>query len=251
MIIRLDKYLADMQIGTRKEVKELIKKGRITVNNEKSVSSDTKIDTDRDIIMMDSEIITYSEFEYYMLNKPAGVVSASNDPKNKTVINLIKSKRKDLFPVGRLDKDTEGLLLVTNDGELAHFLLAPKSHVDKTYYAVVKGLMGENEINRFKDGLVVDNELTALPAQLEITGYDNVKDESSVEVTIHEGKFHQIKRMFEAVGSSVLYLKRISFGPLKLDNSLSKGQYRLLTDREIQQLKMLRNGEHNEKICQG
>ena len=119
MIIRLDKYLADMQIGTRKEVKELIKKGRITVNNEKSVSSDTKIDTERDIIMMDSEIITYSEFEYYMLNKPAGVVSASNDPKNKTVINLIKSKRKDLFPVGRLDKDTEGLLLVTNDGELA------------------------------------------------------------------------------------------------------------------------------------
>ena len=166
MIIRLDKYLADMQIGTRKEVKELIKKGRITVNNEKSVSSDTKIDTDRDIIMMDSEIITYSEFEYYMLNKPAGVVSASNDPKNKTVINLIKSKRKDLFPVGRLDKDTEGLLLVTNDGELAHFLLAPKSHVDKTYYAVVKGLIGENEINKFKDGLVVDNELTALPAHL-------------------------------------------------------------------------------------
>ena len=236
MIIRLDKYLADMQIGTRKEVKELIKKGRITVNNEKSVSSDTKIDTDRDLIMMDSEIITYSEFEYYMLNKPAGVVSASNDPKNKTVINLIKSKRKDLFPVGRLDKDTEGLLLVTNDGELAHFLLAPKSHVDKTYYAVVKGLIGENEINKFKDGLVVDNELTALPARLEITGYDNVKDESSVEVTIHEGKFHQIKRMFEALDKECLHLKRMAMGSLKLDESLAPGDFRLLSEQELDEI---------------
>jgi 16S rRNA pseudouridine516 synthase len=155
------------------------------------------------------------------------------------VTDLISSKRKDLFPVGRLDKDTEGLLLITNDGALAHRLLAPKSHVDKTYYALVKGKISSETVTLFENGLYVDSELTALPAHLEVLSFDESKDESEILITIHEGKFHQVKRMFEAVNSQVHYLKRIKFANLTLDDSLSLGTYRPLTEDEIAKLKFI------------
>ena len=194
-----------------------------------------------------------------MLNKPQGVVSATQDTKEKTVTELITEKnRKDLFPVGRLDKDTEGLLLITNDGDLAHRLLlitndgalshellSPKKHVDKTYFAEVMGKIGQAEVIKFKEGLVIDTEFTALPAVLEVLSFDEAKNTSRIRVTIHEGKFHQVKRMFEAVGSEVLYLKRLSMGTLVLDESLAPGAYRRLTEQEIQMLKETRNIKKN------
>lgn len=241
MKIRLDKYLSDMQIGTRSQVKEYIKKGRIAVNNLVIKASDLKIDTDSDTVCVDGNPVGYVEYEYYMLNKPAGVITATTDKMARTVTDLIESKRKDLFPVGRLDKDTEGLLLITNDGDLAHYMLAPKSHVDKTYFATVKGLITDETINLFKNGLHVDSELTALPAILEVLSYDKDKDESDILITIHEGKFHQVKRMFEAVDSFVYYLKRISFGPLTLDDTLNTGEYRPLTTDELNALKAIYN----------
>ena len=218
MFIRLDKYLADMQVGTRSEVKELIRKKRVTVNDNIVTKPESKINTDGDSV-------GYHEYEYFMLNKPAGVVSATDDNTCTTVIDLIKTNnRKDLFPVGRLDKDTEGLLIITNDGAMAHDLLSPKKHVDKTYYAKVKGKISDMEVKQFANGLFVDEELTALPA---ILNY------SEIHVTIHEGKFHQVKRMFTAIGSEVLFLKRITFGALPLDESLKTGEYRALTKEEI------------------
>ena len=169
-----------------------------------------------------------------MLNKPAGVISASEDPRQKTVIDLIDGQhRQDLYPVGRLDKDTEGLLLITNDGELTHRLLSPKKHVDKVYYARIKGRMTEADVTAFRQGLQVDAELKALPAELKILSSG---EDSEVEVTIREGKFHQIKRMFQAVGKEVAYLKRLSMGSLRLDPELDLGQYRRLTDEELEGL---------------
>ena len=201
MLIRLDKYLADMQVGTRSEVKELIRKKRVTVNDNIVTKPESKINTDGDSVNVDGNAVGYHEYEYFMLNKPAGVVSATDDNTCTTVIDLIKTNnRKDLFPVGRLDKDTEGLLIITNDGAMAHDLLSPKKHVDKTYYAKVKGKISDMEVKH---------------------------------VTIHEGKFHQVKRMFTAIGSEVLFLKRITFGALPLDESLKTGEYRALTKEEI------------------
>ena len=227
MFIRLDKYLADMQVGTRSEVKELIRKKRVTVNDNIVTKPESKINTDGDSVNVDGNAVGYHEYEYFMLNKPAGVVSA-------TVIDLIKTNnRKDLFPVGRLDKDTEGLLIITNDGAMAHDLLSPKKHVDKTYYAKVKGKISDMEVKQFADGLFVDEELTALPAILKVLSYNSDKDYSEIHVTIHEGKFHQVKRMFTAIGSEVLFLKRITFGALPLDQSLKTGEYRALTKEEI------------------
>ena len=236
-LIRLDKYLADMQLGTRSQVKEYIKKGRVKVDDITVKSCDTKIDIDTCNVMFDGKHIGYSELEYYMLNKPAGVLSAARDKKQTTVVDLITERaRKDLFPVGRLDKDTEGLLLITNDGELAHNLLAPKKHVDKTYYARAAGRIKEEAIKLFADGLHVDDEFTALPAKLELKGYNDKDNYTDVIITIHEGKFHQIKRMFEAVGSEVLYLKRLRMGSLVLDETLKPGEYRTLTQKEIDEL---------------
>lgn len=237
MKLRLDKYLADMQIGTRSQVKEYIRCGRVSVSGDTVKSSDLKIDTDKDTVTFDGQQVGYVEYEYYMLNKPAGIVTATTDKKAQTVVDLIESRRKDIFPVGRLDKDTVGLLLITNDGELAHRLLAPKSHVDKTYYAVVRGKISDDIVFEFAKGLHVDEELDALPALLDVKSYDSECDESAVFITIHEGKFHQIKRMFLAVGSEVKYLKRISFGALELDNSLKEGEYRELTSKEIDLLR--------------
>lgn len=241
-VLRLDKYLCDMQIGSRAEVKGLIKKKRIKVNEETVTKPELKIDTDNDIIKFDDEVINYQEYEYFMLNKPQGVISATNDKSDKTVIDLIKdAKRKDLFPVGRLDKDTEGLLLITNDGELSHNLLSPKKHVDKTYFAKVKGHITDEEVLKFKNGLVVDETFTAKPARLEVLEFNVNDNTTDIQITIHEGKFHQIKRMFEAVGSEVLYLKRLSMGTLLLDKNLMPGEYRKLSQEEINALKGVNN----------
>ena len=241
-VLRLDKYLCDMQIGSRAEVKGLIKKKRIKVNEETVTKPELKIDTDNDIIKFDDEVINYHEYEYFMLNKPQGVISATNDKSDKTVIDLIKdAKRKDLFPVGRLDKDTEGLLLITNDGELSHNLLSPKRHVDKTYFAKVKGHITDEEVLKFKNGLVVDETFTAKPARLHVLEFNVADNTTDIQITIHEGKFHQIKRMFEAVGSEVLYLKRLSMGTLLLDKNLIPGEYRKLSQEEINALKGVNN----------
>lgn len=242
-LIRLDKYLADMQLGTRSEVRNIIKKGKVTIDGVVVKSADVKIDTQKCNVVCDGVNIGYCQTEYFMLNKPKGVLSATMDKKQPTVVDLIKDKsRKDLFPVGRLDKDTEGLLLITNDGELAHNLLSPKKHVDKVYFAVVAGVVDETIVKEFEKGVVINDEFTALPAKLEVLNTNNQEYDvtaSEVLVTIQEGKFHQVKKMFLAVGSEVLYLKRLSMGSLKLDENLKVGEYRHLTNEELQALKRL------------
>ena len=236
--MRLDKYLADMGVGTRSEVKERIRKGRVLVNGKVVRAAETKVDTENDEICCDGEVVGYTHYEYYMLNKPAGVISATDDKKSETVIDLIASKRrKDLFPVGRLDKDTEGLLLITNDGALAHQLLSPKKHVPKVYYARVDGCVTKEDVEAFAGGLKVDEELTAMPAKLTVLSMLPAGSEITLE--IHEGKFHQVKRMFEAVDKTVVYLKRLSMGPLTLDETLAPGAYRELTQAELAALKNL------------
>lgn len=238
-VLRIDKYLADAGIGTRSEIKIYIKKGFVTINGISATKPDTKIDTNKDIICFQNEEIQMDDFEYYLLNKPAGYVSATKDNTAPTVLSLIQSRRSDLFPAGRLDKDTEGLLLITNDGALSHKLLSPKHHVDKTYYAIIEGKVDEQNINLFKEGLFIGDEdlETALPAKLSIVAdYDTEQNLSYVNVTIQEGKFHQVKRMFQAVGKKVTYLKRISFGGLTLPEDLSPGDYRKLTKDEINRL---------------
>lgn len=236
---RLDKYLADAGIGTRKEVKTYIKKSRIRVNDTIVCKSDLKIDPETDIIYYGNQKICLPSFEYYILNKPAGYVSATKDNTAPTVLSLIDSCRKDLFPVGRLDKDTEGLLLITNNGELAHRLLSPKHHVNKTYYAIIEGIVDETDITAFQRGLEIGDEdlKTALPAELKLYQKpDFSKNLSYIEVTVQEGKFHQIKRMFQAVGKKVVYLRRIHFGSLSLPDDLLPGDYRKLTDEELKSL---------------
>lgn len=235
-LLRLDKYLADMQVGTRTEVKQMIKKGFISVDGKKALKPEKKIDPDTAKVTVNGELIGYVEYEYWMLHKPAGVVSATEDRRNKTVLDLLQdSKRKDLFPVGRLDKDTEGLLFITNDGELAHALLSPKKHVDKTYFARIDGAVTEEDVKAFKHGLDIGEKNVTMPAKLEILSVEG--GISEIQVTIQEGKFHQVKRMFEAVGKKVIYLKRLSMGPLVLDEKLDVGEARLLTEKEIQLLK--------------
>lgn len=233
-MIRLDKYLADMSIGTRTEVKKLIRQGKVAVDGAVVKNPDMKIDAEKQNVICDGQHVAYETYEYYMLNKPAGVVSATTDAKDKTVLDLIDSKkRKDLFPVGRLDKDTEGLLLITNDGELAHRLLSPKKHVDKLYYAKVEGVVTDVDKEAFKKGLDIGEEKLTKPAKLEIIVSGQI---SEIELTIQEGKFHQVKRMFEAVGKKVIYLKRLSMGSLKLDESLALGEYRPLSKEELEHL---------------
>ncbi len=238
-LYRLDKYLADAGIGTRKEVKHYIKKGGIRVNDTIVCKSDLKINPETDIIYYGNQKICLPAFEYYILNKPAGYVSATKDNTAPTVLSLIDSRRKDLFPVGRLDKDTEGLLLITNNGELAHRLLSPKHHVNKIYYAIIEGIVDETDITAFQKGLEIGDEdlKTALPAELKLYQKpDFSKNLSYIEVTVQEGKFHQIKRMFQAVGKKVVYLRRIHFGSLSLPDDLLPGDYRKLTDEELKSL---------------
>ncbi|MGP4041531.1 pseudouridine synthase [Gracilibacillus sp. D59] len=230
--MRLDKFLANMGYGSRKDVKTLVKKKRITVNNQIVRKADIHIDPNKDQIMCDDLIIEYKEYIYLMLHKPAGYLSATEDQKQKTVLDLIKKQDKVLepFPVGRLDKDTEGLLLLTNDGQLAHELLSPKKHVDKTYIAKLARNITDEEVKQFAEGVLLEDGYVTKPARLR-TIEDNM-----VKITITEGKFHQIKRMFEAVDNKVLYLKRLSMGSLYLDKNLDIGEYRELTTEEVSQL---------------
>lgn len=228
--MRLDKYLADMGIGTRKEVKHYIRKGFVTVEGRIVKSPETHIG-ENDLVEYRGEPVGYVEKEYYMLHKPAGVITAARDSRQETVLDLITDKkRKDLFPVGRLDKDTEGLLLITNDGELAHRLLSPRSHVGKVYYAKIQGKVTQRDVEAFREGLPIEEGFTALGATLEILTAGEI---SEIQVEIFEGKFHQVKRMFQAVGKEVLYLKRLSMGNLKLDSTLAPGEYRELTREEV------------------
>ena len=237
-MMRLDKYLADMGEGTRQEVKKYIRRGSVTVNGELVRSPERKVD-ERDQVCLDGRKVSYAAEEYFMLNKPAGVVSATEDKRDRTVLDLIQyKKRKDLFPVGRLDKDTEGLLLITNDGALSHRLLSPRHHVDKTYYVEVQGHVTEENRAAFQRGVNIGTEeepLVTMPARLEIL--EAGQSLSRVRLTIREGKFHQVKRMFLSQGMEVSYLKRESMGSLRLDDSLAPGDYRPLTEHEIKRLK--------------
>ena len=235
MKIRIDKYLSDMGIGTRTEIKAYIKKKSVTINGNIVKSPSDKADTDVDVVCFNGNEVPYITYEYYILNKPAGVISATEDRNDKTVIDLITDrKRDDLFPVGRLDKDTEGLLLITNDGALSHNLLSPKKHVDKKYYVETDGFLKEDFVELFNKGIELSDFVT-LPSKLEII--ESTENGSKAYLTIKEGKFHQVKRMMEAVGNTVTYLKRISMGPLVLPKDLEIGQYRPLTEKEINDVK--------------
>lgn len=233
-MIRLDKYLADMGMGTRSELKKMIRSGRVQIDGVPVKKPEEKVDIESQTVTLDGKNVAYQTMEYYMLHKPSGVVSATKDKKEKTVLDLIEGqKRKDLFPVGRLDKDTEGLLLITNDGTLAHRLLAPGKHVDKVYYAKIDGKVTKEDVIRFSEGVDIGDEDLTLPAKLEIL---TSAEESQILLTIQEGRFHQVKRMFESVGKKVTYLKRMSMGSLILDENLKKGEYRPLTKEEIEKL---------------
>lgn len=270
-MLRLDKYLTDMGIGSRSEVKGKIRKGQVSVNHNVVRKPETKVSVSQDIVMVEGQAVGYADFEYYMLYKPQGVVSATVDDSNQTVVDLIREKkRKDLFPVGRLDKDTEGLLLITNDGELSHRLLSPKRHVDKCYFVVAAGMLSDGALMQLEQGVNIgtreQEEWTATAkcqlvkafSREEFYREDNAlcdarvrelvracaagqeydtESVSVVKLTITEGKYHQIKRMLEAVGSRVLYLRRISMGTLKLDESLMVGAYRCLTKQELESLR--------------
>lgn len=234
---RLDKYLADMGIGSRQEVKKYIRQGKVIVDGEVVLSPDYKVDELKGHVLYENHPVCYAAYEYYMLNKPAGVISATEDKREKTVLDLIQSKkRRDLFPVGRLDKDTEGLLLITNDGALAHRLLSPKKHVDKTYFAEIDGKVTDEDVLAFAEGInigtLAEDEWTR-PAVLEIISSGQ---QSTVRLTIQEGKYHQVKRMFLAREKKVVYLKREKMGTLVLDTTLNPGEYRALTDEELENI---------------
>lgn len=268
-MIRLDKYLSNMTGESRSIIKSEIKKGNVIVNGSTVLKAENKIDEIKDEVIYKGESVAYSKYAYYMFNKPAGCVSATTDNTCKTVIDYLKNEQvSGLFPVGRLDKDTEGLLIITNDGELAHKLLSPKKHVAKKYYARIKGSLPTGVEKRFEDGLDIGDEKKTLPARIEVlqnakttestdklTGKtDNITDvvisdrsdalpdegpalfDSEVYVVITEGRYHQVKRMFKAVGCEVTYLERKSMGGLELDDTLRRGEYRKLTAEEINTL---------------
>jgi 16S rRNA pseudouridine516 synthase len=235
---RLDKILANLGYGSRKEVKALVKKQEVTVDGVRVKDSSVSIDPEKSEICIDGNKIAYRKFVYLMMNKPDGVISATFDKYDETVVDLLDVEHAvfNPFPVGRLDKDTVGLLFLTNDGELNHRLIAPKWHVDKVYYAKINKKVTEQDVEAFKKGIVLDDGYKCLEAGLKILG--ELEDGGSeVEVTIHEGKFHQVKRMFESVDKMVTYLKRISFGSINLDENLEEGEYRELTQEELEILK--------------
>ena len=251
--VRLDKFLADSGAGTRTDVKKLIQKGMVRVNGEKVKKPELKVDPENDVVELGGERLgARAEFMYYLLHKPAGYVSATEDTREKTVLELVpKDSRRNLFPVGRLDKDTEGLLLITDDGQLAHQLLSPKKHVDKTYFAVTEGKVVPEDIEKIREGVDIGDEELTLPGKLEIlktwevqmpsasvkSTESEAKWRSEILLTIHEGRFHQVKRMMEALGKTVIYLKRMSMGPLVLPEDFPKGQCRELTKEELAALK--------------
>ena len=235
--MRLDKFLVACAVGSRTEVKNMLKAGRVTVNGKKEKSAKLQIDEERDQIRFDGQVLEYEEFVYYMMNKPQGVISATEDSKHRTVLDLLddSARTKEVFPVGRLDIDTHGLLLLTDDGKLAHALLSPKRHVDKTYLAQVKGIMTQEDVDAFAKGISL-KDFTCQPAKLEIVSVDSVKNQSLVRVTIAEGKFHQVKRMVAFCGKEVVDLQRLTMGTLILDEKLKRGEWRRLTKEELENL---------------
>ena len=235
--MRLDKYLVACAVGSRTEVKNLLKAGRVTVNGKKEKSAKLQVNEDTDEICFDGQKLDYEEFVYYMMNKPQGVISATEDPKHKTVLDLLDdyARAKEVFPVGRLDIDTHGLLLLTNDGKLAHALLSPKRHVDKTYLAQVKGIMTQEDVEKFAQGIPL-KDFTCQPARLELVTIDTEKNQSQIRVTIAEGKFHQVKRMVAYCGKEVVDLQRLTMGTLTLDENLKRGEWRRLTKEELEGL---------------
>lgn len=236
---RLDKVLANMGFGTRKEVKALVKNGRVEIDGILVKDSGMQIDVEKNEIKVAGEVIKYRKFIYLMMNKPDGVVSATFDNYDETVIDLLEPEYQAFnpFPVGRLDKDTVGLLLITNDGDLNHKLISPKWHVDKVYFAQINKPVDEGDTSAFEAGIVLDDGYKCMPAKLKVLKSD--EHGSEVEVTIQEGKFHQVKRMFLSRGKEVVYLKRIKFGALVLDEDLDEGTYRELTEEELAFLKQI------------
>ena len=233
--MRLDKFLANSGIGTRKEVKIILKKGKITVNEKIVKDAKIQIDEIKDNVKIEGEKITYKPFVYIMMNKPSGVISATEDGKHKTVIDLLCEKYKNykVFPVGRLDIDTEGLLLLTNDGVLAHNLLSPKKHVDKKYYVELKEPLTIEKKKILESGIKLEENFVTKKAKIEIIDKDEDIEVNSVFITISEGKFHQVKRMFKFVANEVLYLKRVKMGKLLLPEDLKLGEYRELSEEEM------------------
>ena len=235
--MRLDKFLVACAVGSRTEVKNFLKAGRVMVNGKKEKSAKLQINEDTDEICFDGQKLEYEEFVYYMMNKPQGVISATEDPKHKTVLDLLDdlARSKEVFPVGRLDIDTHGLLLLTNDGKLAHALLSPKRHVDKTYLAKINGVMTDEDIETFAKGIPL-KDFTCQPAKLELVSMDAEKNQSLVRVTIAEGKFHQVKRMVAYCGKEVVDLQRLNMGILTLDENLKPGEWRRLSKEELEGL---------------
>ena len=233
--MRLDKVLVHVGYGSRKEVQKLIKNKKVTVEGICITKCEANVDPLTQPICVAKAPICYQEFYYYLMNKPAGCITATEDPNQQTVIDLLSpiDRNKELFPVGRLDKDTEGLLLLTNDGRLAHELLSPKKHVDKKYYAKVKGKMTQEDCEVFAQGMTLQDGTTYQPGYLEIISSG---DYSEIYVTIREGKFHQVKRMVQFVGKEVVYLKRIKMGQLELPETLELGTYRSLSLAELETL---------------
>lgn len=232
--MRLDKLLANMQIGTRSEVKKYIKQGKVTVDGSSKVKPEQQVNPSEQTICYLGKELKYQEFEYYMLYKPGNCVTARTDSLHKTVMDYINSSNRDLSPVGRLDLDTEGLLLITNDGNLSHNLLSPAKHVKKVYEAKIEGLVTEEDVEKFREGLDIGDDTPTKPAELEIL---EAGDMSQIRVTITEGRYHQVKRMFQAVGKKVVFLKRLEMGTLKLDETLKPGEYRKLKEHEVDALR--------------
>lgn len=232
--IRVDKLLANMGKGSRNEMRDALKYGLVKVNGVSVKSGKLKVDPEVDEVLYEGLPVKYQKFIYLMMNKPQGVISATEDNHHKTVIDLLGEEVSfyDVFPVGRLDIDTEGLLILTNDGELSHNLLSPRKHVPKTYYARIDSVVNQTDVAKFKEGITLDDGFNCLPADLTILEANN-----EVELIIYEGKFHQVKRMFEAIGKKVIFLKRIQMGDLPLDEQLKKGAYRELTEKELELLK--------------
>ncbi|MBU8905264.1 pseudouridine synthase [Desertibacillus haloalkaliphilus] len=230
--MRVDKLLANMGYGTRKEVKKLLKGGGVHLDGQPIKDGKVQVNTDEQEVTVHGEIVEYKPYVYLMMNKPKGVISATEDIEHHTVVDLLELEDAvyNPFPVGRLDKDTVGFVLLTNDGKLSHELLSPKKHVPKTYVAKVRGTVTADDVSQFKEGVELDDGYITKPAELII---HEAGEYSQIELTISEGKFHQVKRMFEAVGKKVVELKRISIGPLALDESLEEGEYRELTDEEV------------------
>lgn len=227
--MRLDKFLCELQLGTRSQVRTYIRQGLVTVNGTPAAAPEQKIDETADRVCFKGEPLRFQKFVYYMLNKPAGVVSATEDALSETVLSLLRpqDRREGLFPAGRLDRDTEGFLLITNDGALAHRLLSPRRHVDKTYRVSLEKPLREEDIHRLESGLDIGEAKPTIPAAV------TVEDGLTILLTIREGKFHQVKRMLRAVDNRVTALRRISFGGLCLDEGLAPGEYRELTTQEV------------------